>query len=315
MHKSLFACGLAFLGVLGIASDTRLRSASRVPGIKMTERDTFGNVSSERTMYFQSDRKRIDFRSSSGGASRGDASVNVRYGPHVAFITRCDLGKISELNLDAREYSSGPYPPRPLTKEQMEARGIKKPTATELPSKPTLLIETTTVDTGERKKFFGHAARHLIVTRKEIPLEDSQRDPQESVTDAWYIDLDVQLSCAPKWRPGQHAYLHAGPKLDEKPELPKFVDVGEPVTGFPVEMKTASRSMYAMADGTKKKNTSAYETRVVQLEEGPLDASMFEIPGGFRQVAHIETNPPMDWQTVLADNWQWLKAKVRQIFN
>ena len=97
-------------------------------------------------------------------------------------------------------------------------------------------------------------------------------------------------------------------------KLPKFVDVGEPVTGFPVEMKTTSRSLYAMADGTKKENTSAYETRVVQLEEGPLDASMFEIPGGFRQVAHIETNPAMDWQTVLADNWQWLKAKVRQIF-
>lgn len=315
MHKSLFAYGLALLGVFGFSSDTKPQSASRLPGIKMTVRNTFGDTSSERTIYFQSDRKRIDFRSSSGGASHRDGSANVRYGPHIAFITRCDLGNISELNLDTRKYSSAPYPPKPLTKEQLEARGIKLSTAKELPPKPTLLIETTTVDTGERRQFFGHTARHVIVTRKQTPLEGSHEDLQESITDGWYIDLDVQLSCDRKWRPGAHAYLHAGPRSGEKPELPKFVDVGEPVTGFPVELKTTTHGMYAMPDGTKKENTSTYETSVAQLEEGPLDASVFEIPAGFRQVAHIETSPPMDWQMVLANDWQWLKAKVRQILN
>jgi hypothetical protein len=315
LHKSLFAYGLALLGVFAFSSDTKPQSASRLPGIKMTVRDTFGNMSSERTMYFEGDRKRIDFWSESGGASRRDGSIDARYGPRIAFITRCDLGKISDVNLDAHEYSSAPYPPKPFTKEQMEARGLKAPTPTELPTKPTLLIETTTVDTGERKEFFGHTARHVIVTRKQTPLEGSQQDPQEQIADGWYIDLDLQLSCDRKWRPGAHAYLHAGPRPGEKPELPKFVDVGEPVTGFPVELKTTSRDIYAMPDGTKKENTSTYETRIAQLEEGPMDASVFEIPAGFRQVAHIETNPPMDWQTVLANNWQWLKAKVRQIFN
>jgi hypothetical protein len=315
LHKSLSAYGLALLGVFGFSSDTKPQSASRLPGIKMTVRDTVGNIPSERTVYFQSDRKRIDFRSSSSGESRWNGSANVRYGPHVAFITRCDLGKISEVNLDTREYSSAPYPPKPLTKEQLEARGIKLSTAKELPPKPTLLIETTTVDTGERKQFFGHTARHVMVTRKQTPLEGSHQDPQESITDAWYIDIDVQLSCDRKWRPGAHAYLHAGPRPGEKPELAKFVDVGEPVTGFPVQLKTTSRGMYAMPDGTRKENTSIYETSVAQLKEGPLDASVFEIPAGFRQVAQIETDPPMDWQTVLANDWQWLKAKVRQIFN
>ncbi len=282
----------------------------------MTVRDAFASMSSERTMYFQGDRKRLDFRSSSGGARRADGSVDVRYGPHIASITRCDLGQMFQLNLDAHEYSSAPYPPKPLTKEQMETIGIKAAPARQPLSKPTLLIETTTVDTGERKLLFGHTARHIIVTREETPLEGSQREPQESVTDGWYIDLDVRISCDRKWRAGEHAYLRAGLSSDGRaPDVPKFVDVGEPVTGFPVEMKMTNRSTFALADGTKKENTSTNESGITQLEEGPLAPAIFEIPAGFRQVAHIEQNPPLDWQTVLANNWRWLKAQVRRIFD
>jgi hypothetical protein len=198
----------------------------------------------------------------------------------------------------------------------MEARGIKLALASELPRKPTLLIETTTVDTGERKQFFGHTARHVIVTRKETPLEDSKQDPQESVADGWYIDLDLQISCDRKSRPGEHAYLHAASSVSGRPpDLPKFVDVGQPETGFPVEIKRTMRAMYALADGRKKEETSMYQTNIAQLEEGPLDPGLFEIPAGFRQVAHIETNPPMDWLTALTMDWQWLKWRVRRVFN
>jgi hypothetical protein len=308
--------GLFVLAIFGVCSDATTGSTPKVSGIKMTVRDAFGSMSSERTMYFQGDRKRLDFRSSSGGARRADGSVDVRYGPHIASITRCDLGQMFQLNLDAHEYSSAPYPPKPLTKEQMETIGIKAAPARQPPSKPTLLIETTTVDTGERKQLFGHTARHIIVTRKETPLEGSQREPQESVTDGWYIDLDVRISCDRKWRAGEHAYLRAGLSGDGRaPDVPKFVDVGEPVTGFPVEMKMTNRSTFALADGTKKENTSTNESSIAQLEEGPLAPAIFEIPAGFRQVAHIEQNPPLDWQTVLANNWRWLKAQVRRIFD
>ena len=308
--------GLFVSAIFGVCSDATTGSKPKVSVIKMTVRDAFGSMSSERTMYFQGDRKRLDFRSSSGGARRADGSVDVRYGPHIASITRCDLGQMFQLNLDAHEYSSAPHPPKPLTKEQMETIGIKAAPARQPPSKPTLLIETTTVDTGERKQLFGHTARHIIVTRKETPLEGSQREPQESVTDGWYIDLDVRISCDRKWRAGEHAYLRAGLSGDGRaPDVPKFVDVGEPVTGFPVEMKMTNRSTFALADGTKKENTSTNESSITQLEEGPLAPAIFEIPAGFRQVAHIEQNPPLDWQTVLANNWRWLKAQVRRIFD
>jgi hypothetical protein len=281
----------------------------------MTERDTFANVPSERTMYFQGDRKRVDFRSSRGGARRADGSLDMRYGPHIASLTRCDLGQMFQVNLDAHEYSSTPYPPKPFTKEQMEAIGIKTSPVMKPPSKPTLLIETTTVDTGARKQFFGHTARHVIVTRKETPLEGSQQEPQQSVSDGWYIDLDLRISCDRTWQAGQHAYLHVGPIGGGTLEVPKFVDVGAPATGFPVEMKWTNRATYALADGTKKENTSTNESRITQLDEGPFDPTVFEIPPGFRQVAYIETNPPVDWKTALSNNWQWLKLQVRRLFH
>jgi hypothetical protein len=303
------------LAIFGVCSDATPQSPPAVSGIKMTVRNTFGDISSESTMYFQGDRKRMDFRRSSGGARRPDGSVDLRYGPHIASITRCDLGQMFQLNLDAHEYSSAPYPPNPLTKEQTEAIGIKATPPGELQSKPTLLIETTTVDTGERKQLFGHTARHVIVTRKETPLEGSRRERQESVTDGWYIDLDVRISCDRKWPAGARAYLRALSGDGRAPDVPKFVDVGEPVTGFQVEMKMTNRSTFALPDGTTKENTSTNESSITQLEEGPLAPAIFEIPPGFRQVAHIEQNPPLDWQTVLANDWQWLKAQLRRIFD
>jgi hypothetical protein len=268
---------------------------------------------SEETTYLQGDSRRVDFRSSTG-RTRADGSVDLRYGPHIAFITRCDLGQMFELNLDAHKYSSTQYPPKPLAKEQMKAIGIKTPLYSELASKSTLLIETTTVDTGERKQLFRHSARHVIATRKETPLEGSQQEPQASVTDGWYIDLDPRISC--DFKDGEHAYLHAWSSGgDRAPDRPKFVDAGKPETGFALELKTTSRSVYTLADGTKKESTSTNERTVTQLEEGPLDPAVFEIPAGFRQVAHVETNPPMDWQTVLANYWQWLETRVRRMFD
>ncbi len=104
-----------------------------------------------------------------------------------------------ELNLDASQYSQMPYPTnlklQPLTKEQLQARGIKMPSPKDSvkPTKPTFRIETVTRDTGERKQMCGYLARHVITTRKEIPLEGSHRQAQESTRDGWYIDLEPEL--------------------------------------------------------------------------------------------------------------------------
>jgi hypothetical protein len=310
----LFSVHFCSLLLFLTASDGASQSPLQPPGIKMMVRFTAAGMSGEQTIYIRGDRKRMDFRSATGGAKRADGSVDVRYGPHAAFITRCDLGQMLELNLDAREYHTAPYPPKPFTKEQVDALKIKP--MGDMPSEPTLLIETTTVDTGERREMFGHTARHVVTTRKETPLEGSQTQPQETVTDGWYIDLDNRISCDRKWREGAHAYVYARSSADDRaPDRPKFVDVGKPEAGFVVELKTTTRGTYAMPDGTRKESTSNSETTVTQLEEGPLNAAVFEVPAGFRQVAHIETNPPADWQTAWVNAWVRFKAKVERLFD
>jgi hypothetical protein len=245
--------------------------------------------------------------------------IGGNYGPPLASITRCDLGQMFELNLADGQYETAPYPPKPLTKEQREALGLKMPQFT-TSGNPTLRIETTTVDTGERKDFFGHAARHVITTRKQIPLEGSKSDAQRTVNDGWYIDLDTNISCDPgmpmsadtRAHPrAVHAFLAAGGMPVEKME---FVDEGQPETGFAIQMKMTSTDASTRPDGTKKEHISVNEMQVAQFVEGPLDPGLFTIPNGFRKVEHIERNPPANPLNTWSVAWEQFKARVARFF-
>lgn len=181
--------------------------------------------------------------------------------------------------------------------------------------KPTLRIETTTVDTGERKEFFGHTARHVIITRKQTPLEGSHSEPQETVTDGWYIDLDPQVSCDRRLSKGKRAhgygFLVAGKQPPEKPE---FVDIGESETGFAVQSVMVSKGTYTLPGGTNKQTNSKSETLVTQLELGPLDPGLFEIPPRFKHVRQIERNPRVSASSS-QDFLERFKAKVASLLN
>jgi hypothetical protein len=234
-----------------------LLQAPQNTGIKMTIRRVIFGTPSDQTIYLQRDRKRMEYRNSSGH-KRADGSLQEIYGPQLVSITRCDLGQMFDLNLDAAEYESAPYPPKPITKEQMEARGLKMPQMS-LPEKPTLRIETTTVDTSERKEIFGRMARHVVATRKEIPLQGSLSELQETVTDGWYIDFDQRISCDPRWPEGTKAHLVAGVwnAAGQPAERYEFVDIGKPETGFALQQVTITKVV--LADGSEKQTNSKFE--------------------------------------------------------
>jgi hypothetical protein len=59
---------------------------------------------------------------------------------------------------------------------------------------PTVLVETETVDRGERKEVFGHMARHVVTSRRIVPLVGAKRGADTTVTDRWYIDLNTYTS-------------------------------------------------------------------------------------------------------------------------
>lgn len=283
-------------------------------GLKFSVRHTHEGISSDQTFYVEQDRRRTEYRNSTGGEKLlRDGSRNVRFGPQLASIVRCDLGQIFELNLDSSEYVAVPYPPQPLSKAQAQAAGLKTPQfiASE---KPTLRIETTTLDTGERKDFFGHTARHVITTRRQIPLEGSKSNAQDMVTDGWYIDLDTSIPCDHKRLSGKpvhvHAFLAAGNAPIEKIE---FLDKGEPESGFAIEWKITSKEEIGLSDSAKKEYPSVREMQVKQFAEGPLDPALFTIPTGFRQVEHIERDPPPSLPNQ-GSAWERFKASVARVF-
>jgi hypothetical protein len=227
----------------------------------------------------------VEYRNSFGGRRTGDVS----YGPPLVRIVRCDLGESYELNLDTSEYTSTPYPPKPLTPEEIKARGLDTAGIRQSET-PTIRVEIKTTDTGERKEMFGRMARHVITMNTSTPLGGSQSEPQESVTDGWYIDFEQRLECDPKPVQGQHGYIGGYVSvgtLRQPMEKPEFVRIGEAETGFPMVTTTSSKRPSGLADGT----VSSFETRVTEFTEGALDPALFEIPAGFKRVERIERNP------------------------
>jgi hypothetical protein len=109
-----------WLLVLGVG----LLKAPSVSGIKWTVQFQQSGNSNEHTYYMAEDRKRMEVRGAAG-SKNGNGTLQVHYGPLVAVITRCDLGEVFELNLDACEYTSALYPPKAVyqgTDESARAR-------------------------------------------------------------------------------------------------------------------------------------------------------------------------------------------------
>jgi hypothetical protein len=213
----------------------------------------------------------------------------------VAVITRCDLEQRFELNLDDCEYTAGALPPYPRTREEAFARA-RSSGQVDTRREPTVLVETETVDTGERREFFGYVGRRVIITRRVIPLEGARRAPSASTSDGWYIDLDRSLlciACDPWWRSkprSGHAFGTTRVR-GEEPDIPTFKDIGSPETGCAVSFMSTSHNTNVVPDGSKREYAFVSEMQVTELSFAPIDPSLFEIPSGFRLVERIRQEP------------------------
>jgi hypothetical protein len=298
------------LWLLGsVALGFPLLQPSQSTAITMKIRRVFAGLVSEQTIYIQGDRKRMEFRNYIG-QQRAYGFQQWLAGPRLAAITRCDLRQFFELNLDTAEYVSAPYPPH----SESAVRGTTKPFFS-LREKPTVRIETSTVDTGERKEFFGHLARHVITTRKQIPLEGSQSQAQETLIDGWYIDLDTQISCDRHRTRGKqfHGLLVVGMQAAENRE---FVEIGEPELGFPMQLATVSKGTYTLSDGISGHTDSMSKMLVTELQLGPVDPRLFEIPPRFKHVQHIERHVSRSAFIKQAmEFWEHFRTKVAGFFN
>jgi hypothetical protein len=293
---------VAFLALVMIVAP----GASAVPdGLKIAAKTTVPSqpgFNSENITYIQNDRRRIEEHRQTPQSLRPGGPAVFLPAPPIVTITRCDLDQMFVLNLDDHEYMSRPVSKFP-NREALLTRAAQQ--AQPAPQ-PTLLIESTAQDTGERKQMLGFTARHVITTRKQIPLGQTGQTPSEAVTDGWYIDLDTVLPCD-RARNGSFTVATAtAGKKGELPQMPvlAFKNIGNPETGFALTTKELNRDSVPSPDQPARIVESfSNEMQVTEISREPLDPALFEVPKNFRRVSQIRPYPVVSYWT---QSLEWL---------
>jgi hypothetical protein len=254
----------------------------------------------ETAEYMQVDRKREEHRGTTGYCLRANGRTIYRPNPRTALIKRGDLQKTFLINFEDREFTAWPIPSFP-TREELTGRVPVGPPPAQ-PS-PTVRVETETVDTGERKEFFGRPARHVITTRRVISLTEPNRENRATLIDGWYIDLDTGVSCEPWWWAERSGHVFAyGTVLREgdpppPPVRPTFKDIGEPERGYVVLSRTTDFGTIT-------------EVEVTALSTAPLDSALFDVPAGFVCVDQIRQDPVPPLVIRLKQTYERLRRRV-----
>jgi hypothetical protein len=266
-----------------------------IEGIKIVTRQITAGFTDTRTEYLAPDRLRNEWQS-----QMRDGSGT----PMATIILRGERDRVFMLDLAAREYITYETNPRGSTVT------MKRPM---VDSGGTLKITIANTDTGERKEFFGHTARHIITRETRVAGPGACSQPSLSETDGWYIDGSVM----PEWRQQKkNSYgvvVSAGSSDKCFNKMDKIeVHRNGVETGFPVKVTTTLTSEVIQVDGSKRTLSSTWGSEVVELKEGPLELTLFDVPKDFRRVDSLRnwTAKPPRQQTT----WEWVKEKVQEMF-
>lgn len=151
-------------------------------------------------------------------------------------------------------------------------------------------IESKTVDTGERRIFFGRSAKHLITTT--VRSADEKSAGGEETIDGWYIEHETSdEKCVPDFVSTEPFYV-IGTALVRFPEVARLHHTG-PVPGGLAVMLTATHKM-AGSKGSPDRILRTEET-VEELSDSPLSPSLFELPIGFRENSHLLGSQPVSY--------------------
>jgi len=268
-------------------------------GVKIVSRQVTGGISDTKTEYLTANRMRNEWQTHMGD----------RTGPPMASIMVRGSNQVFLLDLQAKEYVTYESDGQSLG---VRTRPLKS-------SGGILQIWIDNVDTGERLVMFGHMARHIVTREKRIASPGACSRSSESEIDGWYIDDSIM----PEWhRPKKSgggvvvasvvAFGADSPCLDRVDAIEMHRSGVEP--GFPLKINTIVKSEARRIDGTTTVVASNWGSEVTDLQEGPLDPSLFEVPTDFRRVAALKSwaSPPPRRQL---STWEWIKIKIGQIFD
>jgi len=270
-----------------------------VNGVKIVTRQITGGFTDTRTEYLAPDLLRNEWQSQMRDGS----------GPPMAtIIQRGERDRVFMLDLAAHEYITYEMDPRGSTV------AMKRPM---VESGGTLNIATATTDTGERKELFGHTARHIITRERRVAGPGACSKPSLSETDGWYIDGSVMPEWHQQKKNNYGVVLAAEVSAGSNDKCFNKVDKIEVhrtgvETGFPVKVTTTLTSETIQADGSPRTLTSTWGSEVVELKEGPLELTLFDVPKDFTRVESLRSwtaKPPRQ-----LTGWEWFKEKVQEMF-
>lgn len=231
-----------------------ISSSAAYADVKIKTRQTVAGQTSENTTYIKGKRQRSEMM--------GGKMIN---------LTQCDLRRDVQIMPDGKVYMVNPFTGGSADQTNQTVSQTQTTTTTETGGTVTMTV--TTKDTGERKQMFGYTAKHLIITMETVASPDScSKNNSKMEMDGWYIDATWYFQCDRGYSGGYTPKSSGGCR-------DKYVtkQIGGANRGYPVWEK-----MTMFDESGKEMMTSLNE--VIELSQATLDASLFDIPQGFREV-------------------------------
>jgi hypothetical protein len=229
--------------------------------IKVTTKSAAGGQSMNSTTYIKGARQRTE-------------------GVGYTSIYQCDLKRVIQINEKTRSYFIMPL----AGDDASKGAGTQKAGAHNRRG-GVITYTTTTTDTGERKQMLGLTARHLK-SKTVVEASEGACTPMnmEMETDGWYVDLPGGFSCATDDSGAPRLPVEQSDCVDEV----RFKTVGTAKLGYPV-MTTTSMKFNMGADSPAANiPTSTSTQEVIELSTAKLDAALFDIPAGYREVKSMQ---------------------------
>lgn len=249
-------CGIA-LAILLISA---FFTDTAVADVKVKIRQTVGGQTFENTTYIK------------GRRERGERHMGAM---QTVDLTQCDLKRSIQIMPQAQAYTITAWDtadPNATTTTTPDAKNNTTQSAAQKGGVVTMVY--TVKDSGERKQMFGYTARHILVTMEMKSSPDACAQINSKMeTDGWYIDAAFALDCETE------RYRSYRPPTGKTGCQDRYEtkQIGAGKKGFPVYEKTT------MFDESGKE-ISSFVNEVVELSNATLDAALFDVPAGYREV-------------------------------
>jgi hypothetical protein len=248
LKSTLFRTAISIgclMTMTGIASaDTKVKS-----------RQTSGGQTYENTSYIKGKRQRSEMNNG-----------------QMVVIQQCDLRRNIQIMPQAKAYVVQPYDEPATSNAANTNTSVSQPGKTRKGGVVTSIV--TTRDTGERKQMFGYTARRIITTMVTDSTPDACSPLKSKMEiDGWYIDAAFALDCDL----GQTYKSYTPQTGSGCQDRYETKQVGLAKKGFPVWEKT---TMFG-PDGAESFSSI---NEVVEFSQTTLDASLFDVPEGYREV-------------------------------